>query len=52
MADGNIGAEKPQAGHRKGKGQNERNGKHEEMKLFATLYEDTACFGDEGDKRK
>ena len=42
MADGDIGAEEPQAGHRKGKGKNERNGKDEEMKLFATLYESTA----------
>ena len=52
MADGDIGAEELQAKHRKGKGKKERNGKDEEMKLFATLYEDTACFGDEGDKRK
>ena len=46
MADDDIQAEEPQAGHRKGKGKKERNWRDEEIELLITLYEDRACLWD------
>ena len=46
MANGEVEVEESQAGHRKGKGQKERNCKDEEIELLITLCEDRACLWD------
>ena len=44
-SDGDVEVEEPQASHRKGKGQKERNWKEGDIELFIALYEDRAFCG-------
>jgi len=44
MADGEVKVKEPQTGHRKGKGEKERNWNDEKIALLITLYEDRACL--------